>query len=132
MHVSGTSWPKVKSITINGGQNNAQLILPEGTTTLNSNVTVKDWLTILPEPKEKRMICATIDVQNYKFTVDGTHGYKTVLGYIFAYDSNGNPGTGNLTIKNLEADGITYNTENMVMPYCDVRIEKGLAGIYHG
>lgn len=39
MHVSGTSWPKVKSITINGGQNNAQLILPEGTTTLNSNVT---------------------------------------------------------------------------------------------
>lgn len=138
MHVSGTSWPKVKSITINGGQNNAQLILPEGTTTLNSNVTVKDWLTILPEPKEKRMICATIDVQNYKFTVDGTHGYKTALGFIFDYDynyayyldfiSNGNPGTGNLTIKNLEADGITYDTENMVMPYCDVRIEKGLAG----
>ncbi|MCI6782727.1 MAG: hypothetical protein MR594_03730 [Lachnospiraceae bacterium] len=231
--VARTSWPKVKSITIDGGRNNAQLILPEGTTTLNSNVTVKDWLTILPEPKEKRMICATIDVQNYKFTVDGTHGYKTALGFIynydyyyayyldfisngtgtvdiksdcqmlgtfhmpnvtqedemtlwtpgeadshivkwtqnktvmsqtpdinfrtngdgritidhayandiidswtyrfslttksFAYDSNGNPGTGNLTIKNLEADGITYSTENKVMPYCDVRIEKGLA-----
>lgn len=182
MHVSGTSWPKVKSITINGGQNNAQLILPEGTTTLNSNVTVKDWLTILPEPKEKRMICATIDVQNYKFTVDGTHGYKTVLGYILDYDYNYayyldfiSNGTGTVDIKsdcqmlgtfhmpnvtqedemtlwtpgeadshivnwtqnktvmsqtpeNLEADGITYNTENMVMPYCDVRIEKGLAG----
>lgn len=182
MHVSGTSWPKVKSITINGGQNNAQLILPEGTTTLNSNVTVKDWLTILPEPKEKRMICATIDVQNYKFTVDGTHGYKTVLGYILDYDYNYayyldfiSNGTGTVDIKsdcqmlgtfhmpnvtqedemtlwtpgeadshivnwtqnktvmsqtpeNLEADGITYDTENMVMPYCDVRIEKGLAG----
>lgn len=232
--VARTSWPKVRSITIDGGENSAQLILPEGTTTLNSNGTVKDWLTIFPEPKEKRMICATIDVQNYKFTVDGTHGYKTVLGYIldydynyayyldfisngtgtvdiksdcqmlgtfhmpnvtqedemtlwtpgevdshivnwtqnktvmsqtpdidfrtngngritidhaygndkvnswtyrfslttksFTYDSNGNPGTGNLTIKNLEADGITYDTENMVMPYCDVRIEKGLAG----
>ena len=37
--VARTSWPKVKSITINGGQNNAQLILPEGTTTLNSNGT---------------------------------------------------------------------------------------------
>ena len=182
MHVSGTSWPKVKSITINGGQNNAQLILPEGTTTLNSNVTVKDWLTILPEPKEKRMICATIDVQNYKFTVDGTHGYKTVLGYILDYDYNYayyldfiSNGTGTVDIKrdcqmlgtfhmpnvtqedemtlwtpgeadshivnwtqnktvmsqtpeNLEADGITYYTENLVMPYCDVRIEKGLAG----
>lgn len=86
--VARTSWPKVKSITIDGGQNNAQLILPEGTTTLNSNVTVKDWLTIFPEPKEKRMICATVDVQNYKFTVDGTHGYKTVLGYILDYDYN--------------------------------------------
>lgn len=32
------------------------------------------------------MICATIDVQNYKFTVDGTHGYKTALGYIYDYD----------------------------------------------
>lgn len=29
--VARTSWPKVKSITIDGGQNNAQLILPEGT-----------------------------------------------------------------------------------------------------
>lgn len=37
--VARTSWPKVKSITIDGGQNNAQLILPEGTTTLNSNGT---------------------------------------------------------------------------------------------
>ena len=37
--VARTSWPKVKSITIDGGENSAQLILPEGTTTLNSNGT---------------------------------------------------------------------------------------------
>lgn len=42
--VARTSWPKVKSITIDGGENSAQLILPEGTTTLNSNGTQVLWI----------------------------------------------------------------------------------------
>ena len=86
--VARTSWPKVKSITIDGGENSAQLILPEGTTTLNSNGT------------------GTVDIKSDCQMLGTFHMKSYYMHYIASGKKEGRAGTG---CKTLQGAVTVYN-----------------------
>lgn len=61
--LSRTSWPNVKSITIDGGTEGYQLLqLPDGDTTLNCDVTLKNYVCLTPVLQDRSSFIAQMSM----------------------------------------------------------------------